>query len=179
MTRSLAALEERVGARWFNGQGSSRQPIGAAPCFAGARAVRDYEQVVGRVKESRDAPLDGLLRITAPTLFGRWHIAPLVSRFLSAFGCPRRALLTNRNLDLVEESLDIAVRIGPLSEPGLIARRVGQVYRVLSASPNYIARCGRPRTPKDLLKHDIVFVSFQPLPMSGVFAAAVESTLRV
>jgi DNA-binding transcriptional LysR family regulator len=137
------------------------------PTQAGRRLAKrarqllgDYEQVLDMAKEDKDAPLYGLLRVTAPSLFGRWHIAPLISSFLNAHAGVRVELvLTNRNLDLVEEGLDIAVRIGPLTESGLIARRVGQVSRVLTASPRYIARCGRPRTPKDLAKHDVVFVS--------------------
>jgi len=114
--------------------------------------------------ENQDAPLNGLLRVTAPSLFGRWHIAPIVSSFLKAHpGVRVELVLTNRNLDLIEGSLDVAVRIGPLTESGLIARRVGKLYRVLFASPDYIARRGRPRTPRDLTKHDIVFVS-DPTP---------------
>ena len=93
-------------------------------------------------------------------MFGRLHIAPVISEFLNAHpGVRVELVLANRNLDLVEEGLDVAVRIGPLTESGLVARRIGQVYRVLSASPDYIATRGRPRTPRDLMKHDIVFVS--------------------
>ena len=162
VTRVLAALEERVGARLV--QRTTRQ---LTPTQAGRRLVTharqllaDYQQAVGRVKESKQAPLHGLLRITAPSLFGRLHIVPLISKFLHAHpGVQVELVLANRNLDLVEEGLDLAVRIGPLTELGLIARRVGQVYAVLSASPDYIARRGRPRTPRDLMKHDIVFVS--------------------
>ena len=73
-------------------------------------------------------------------------------------------MLTNRNLDLIKEGLDLAVRIGPLSEAGFVTRRVGQVRRVLFASPEYLARRGRPRTPKDLLAHEIVFNSHRPSP---------------
>ena len=67
------------------------------------------------------------------------------------------------------EGLDVGVRIGPLSEAGLIARRVGRVYRVISASPDYIARRGRPRTPKELTKHDIVFVNQPRAPLEWRF----------
>lgn len=81
-------------------------------------------------------------------------------RFLTVHpGVRVELVLSNRNVDLVEEGLDLAIRIGPLTESGLIARRVGHVYPVLSASPAYIAHRGRPRTPRDLRKHDIVFVS--------------------
>ena len=69
------------------------------------------------------------------------------------------SVLTNRRLDMIEEGIDVAVRIGPLAEAGLIARRVGHVCRVLTASPDYIKRRGSPRTPRELEKHDIVYVS--------------------
>ena len=162
VTRLLAALEQRVGARLV--QRTTRQ---LTPTQAGRRLaaharqlLADYQQAVGRVKESKEAPLHGLLRITAPSMFGRLHIAPVISEFLNAHpGVRVELVLANRNLDLVEEGLDVAVRIGPLTESGLVARRIGQVYRVLSASPDYIAKRGRPRTPRDLMKHDIVFVS--------------------
>jgi DNA-binding transcriptional LysR family regulator len=111
-----------------------------------------------------------MLRMTAPSLFGRWHIAPLVASFLDAHPHVRvELMLTNRNLDLVEEGIDVAVRIGPLTESGLIARRVGQVRWVLFANPDYVARRGRPRTPRDLVKHDIVYESHRPSPMEWRF----------
>lgn len=166
MTRSLATLEERVGARLVQRTTRKLTPTAAGRRLAAhARQVlADYEQAVSKVKESRKVSLNGLLRITAPTLFGRWHIAPLVSTFLNAHpGVRVELVLTNRHLDLVEEGLDIGIRIGPLTEQGLIARRVGQVHRVLSASPDYIATHGRPRTPRDLTKHEIIFVN-QPTP---------------
>ena len=85
------------------------------------------------------------MRITAPSLFGRLHIAPIILNFLNAHpGVRVELVLANRNLDLVDEGLDVAVRIGPLTEAGLIARRIGQVYLVLSGEP----RLHRPpRTP--------------------------------
>jgi DNA-binding transcriptional LysR family regulator len=159
VTRSLAALEARVGARLL--QRTTRQ---LTPTASGQRLasrarqlLADYDQAVGSVKENRETPLHGLLRITAPALFGRWHIGPLVSSFLDAHpGIRVELVLTNRALDLIEEGLDVAIRIGSLSRAGLVARRVGQVRMVLCASPAYIARRGRPRVPKDLMKHDIV-----------------------
>ena len=132
----------------------------------------DYEQAIDIAEKKRDAPLHGLLRVTAPTLFGRWHIAPLVSSFLNAHAGVRAELvLTNRNLDLVEEGLDVALRIGPIAESGLIVRRVGQVRPVLIASPDYIARRGHPRTPRDLIKHDIVYNSLPRSPLEWRFRA--------
>jgi DNA-binding transcriptional LysR family regulator len=166
ITRSLAALEARVGARLF--QRTSRQltptAVGRRIAARARQLLGEYEQTIGVAEESQDAPLHGLLRVSAPVLFGRWHIAPLVWSFLNAHpGVRAELVLTNRNLSLVEEGLDVAVRIGPLTEQGLIARKVGQVRPVIAASPAYVARRGRPRTPKDLAKHDIVLVS-QPVP---------------
>ena len=165
ITRSLAALEARVGARLFQRTSRRLTPTAAARRLASRarQLLGDYEQTIAAVEENRDAPLHGLLRVTAPSLFGRWHIAPIVSSFLKAHpGVRAELVLTNRNLDLVEQALDVGIRIGRLTESGLMARRVGQVRPLLSASPDYIARRGRPRTPRDLSKHDIVFISDPP-----------------
>ena len=151
MTRSLAALEARVGARLVQRTTRRLMPTAAGRRLASCarQLLADYEQATRTGREEQDAPLDGVLRVTAPSLFGRWHIAPLVSNFLDAHpGVRVELVLTNRNLDLVEEGLDVAVRIGPLTESGLIARRVGQVRWVLFASPDYVARRGRPRDAK-------------------------------
>ena len=175
VTRSLATLEARVGARLV--QRTTRQLTPTEPGRRLASYARqllaDYEQAVGSVKENRETPLQGLLRITAPSLFGRWHIGPLVSSFLDAHpGIRIELVLTNRDLDLIEEGLDVAVRIGPLARAGLIARRVGQVRLVLSASPDYIARRGRPRTPRDLMKHDIVHNRNRPSSVEWRFRSS-------
>ena len=114
-----------------------------------------------------------MLRITAPSLFGRMHVAPLVFDFLDAHpGIRVDLVLTNRDLDMIEDGIDVAVRIGPLERVGLIARRVGHVRRVLSASPEYIASRGRPRAPRDLLKHDIVHNWTRPSPVEWRFRSS-------
>jgi len=89
-------------------------------------------------------------------------------------------VLTNRDLDLVKERLDVAIRVGPLADSGLVARRVGHVRRVLFASPDYLARRGRPRTLRDLIKHEIVFYSDRPTQTIWRFrAAGRERIVRV
>jgi DNA-binding transcriptional LysR family regulator len=96
--------------------------------------------------------------VTAPVQFGRRHVAPIVSSFLDRFPETQIELVLNdRNLDLIEEGLDLAVRIGPLSDSRLKVRRVGEVRRVVVASPNYLARRGTPKTPADLARHDTIF----------------------
>jgi DNA-binding transcriptional LysR family regulator len=99
----------------------------------------------------------GLLRITAPVQFGRRHIAPLVARFLDVHaGVEVELLLGDRNIDLIEEGIDVALRIGPLADSALSARPVGQVRRLWVASPAYLKRRGTPRTPADLLRHEVL-----------------------
>src|SRR5262245_5439634 len=175
VTRSLATLEERIGVRLV--ERTTRQ---LAPTDAGRRLAErarqlsaDYAEAIGREKKHRNAPLQGLLRITAPTLFGRWHVAPLVARFLDTHpGIRIEMVLTNLDLDLIKERLDAAVRLGPRSDSRFIARRVGHVRRVLFASPDYLARRGRPRTPLDLIKHEIVYYSGRSVPMVWRFRVA-------
>jgi len=175
ITRSLAALEARVGARLF--QRTSRQltPTAAARRIAprARQLLEDYQQTIDAAEENQGTLLHGLLRVTAPSLFGRWHIAPLVRSFLKAHpGVRAELVLTNRNIDLIEEAVDVGIRIGRLTESGLIARRVGQVRPVLSASPDYIAQRGRPKTPRDLKNHDIVLISDPPRANEWRFRAS-------
>lgn len=90
--------------------------------------------------------------------FGRRYVAPLVMAFLKKFSDTQVELvLHDRHLDLIEEALDVAIRIGPLSDSSLLVRRVGEVRRVLVASPAYLARRGTPATPADLAGHDTIF----------------------
>jgi DNA-binding transcriptional LysR family regulator len=154
VTRALAALEDRIGVRLVD-----RTTRRLAPTEAGralydkARTlVADYEAATAGAP---DAPVRGLLRITAPVQFGRRHIAPIVARFLDAHeGVEVELLLNDRNIDLIEEGIDVALRIGALADSTLSARPVGQVRRLWVASPAYLARRGAPRTPGDLVRHE-------------------------
>ena len=147
VTRALASLEDRIGVRLID-----RTTRRLAPSEAGralydkARTlVADYEAATAGAP---DAPVRGLLRITAPVQFGRRHIAPIVARFLDAHaGVEVELLLGDRNIDLIDEGVDVALRIGPLADSGLTARLVGQVRRLWVASPAYLKRRGTPRTP--------------------------------
>jgi DNA-binding transcriptional LysR family regulator len=156
VTRALAALEDRIGVRLVD-----RTTRRLAPTEAGralydkARTlVADYEAATAGAP---DAPVRGLLRITAPVQFGRRHIAPVVSRFLDAHdGVEAELLLNDRNIDLIEEGVDVALRIGPLADSGLTVRPVGHVRRLWVASPAYLKRRGTPRAPGDLARHEAV-----------------------
>lgn len=155
-TRALASLEARAGTRLVE-----RTTRRLAPTPAGlelaerARAVlTGYEAAISGAE--RDA-VRGPVRITAPVLFGRKHVAPVVSGFLDAYPETQVELvLADRNLDLVEEGIDVALRIGRLAESRLVTRRVGQVRQIVVASPDYLAARGTPRDPADLGAHDTI-----------------------
>ena len=106
----------------------------------------------------------GELAVTAPVVFGRLHVLPVVVEFLTA--SPRvtaRMLLVDRVVDLIEEGLDIAVRIGSLPDSSLVATRLGAIRSVACASPIYLAKRGTPATPQELAGHDcITFNTLQP-----------------
>lgn len=159
ITRTIAALEQRVGARLLE-----RTTRRLAATEAG-RALADRARgLLDLYAEAMQAPVEaalrGTLRITAPVVFGRRHVTPCVLAFQVTHPDLRVELkLADRNLDLVEEGLDVAVRIGSLADSGLHARRVGAVRRVLVASPDYLAAHGTPMTPTDLAQHATI-VSF-------------------
>jgi DNA-binding transcriptional LysR family regulator len=156
VTRALASLEDRVGLRLID-----RTTRRLASTEAGralydkARALMaDYELATAAASS---APVRGLLRLTAPVQFGRRHIAPIVARFLDAEPDVEIELLLNdRNVDLIEEGIDVALRIGPLADSSLSARPVGHVRRLWVASPDYLRRRGTPRTPADLAHHEAI-----------------------
>ncbi|WP_207485102.1 LysR family transcriptional regulator [Arenibaculum pallidiluteum] len=156
VTRGLAALERRVGLRLVERTTRRLAPTEAGRELAdqGRRLASEYE---GAISAASSAPLRGLLRITAPLAFGRRHVTAAVASFLDLHpGIDVELNLHDRNLDLIEERLHIAVRIGRLSDSGLVARRVGSVRRVVVAAPDYLARRGSPQAPEDLLGHDTI-----------------------
>ncbi len=157
VTRALGALEDRIGLRLFERTTRRLAPTEAGRLLAERARILLIEYETALMGASQ-APVRGLLRITAPVQFGRRYVAPVVSAFLNDYSDVRIELtLNDRNLDLIEEGLDLAVRIGGLPDSTLIARQVGHVRRVAVASPRYIAARGTPRVPADLAKHDTIF----------------------
>ena len=157
VTRALSALEDRTGTRLVDRTTRRLAPTEAGNTLAErARTLLiNYGEVLAGTPHT---PVRGVLRVTAPVQFGRRHVAPIVSTFLNEYPDVRVELsLNDRNLDLIEEGLDLAVRIGPLSDSRLIVRHVGTVRRVVVASPAYLARRGVPLAPRDLAAHDTIF----------------------
>lgn len=157
VTRALAALEDRAGLRLVERTTRRLAPTEAGLRLAemARRVLADYDDAL---REEDGAPLRGKLRVTAPHVFGRRHVTPAIIAFLDQHPHLQVELVFNdRNLDLIEHGIDLAVRIGPLADTGMMARRVGEVRRVLVASPAYLAARGAPASPRDLEQHDVIF----------------------
>jgi DNA-binding transcriptional LysR family regulator len=158
MTRAVAELEARLGVRLLTRTTRAVALTEAGRQFlAGAqRVLADLDEIERAAAGEGTAPR-GELRVTAPILFGRLHVLPIVLEFLRRFADVSVALsLLDRPVDLVEEGLDLAVRIGALAESSAVATRVGAVRRIAVASPDYLAQRGTPRAPADLGAHAIV-----------------------
>src|SRR5262249_60505006 len=147
VTRAVGELETRLGVRLLNRTTRAVSLTEAGEGFvAGARGVLADLEEIERAAAGEGAAPRGELRVTEPILFGRLHVLPIVTEFLGRFAAVSVALsLIDRLVDLVEEGLDVAVRIGPLAESSAGAIRGGAVRRIVGASPPYIAK---HRTPQ-------------------------------
>jgi DNA-binding transcriptional LysR family regulator len=182
ITRALGSLEERLGVRLVERTTRRLAPTeeGRRLADQARRLLADYEEVLRQ--SSGSGALRGTLRVTAPLVFGRRHVAPVLTSFLDAHPALRADLVLNdRNVDLIEEGLDVGVRIGRLADSALVTRRVGAVRRVLVASPDYVARCGAPQAPHDLAGHDVIYVASRPIPPEWRFGGdgAPDETIRL
>jgi DNA-binding transcriptional LysR family regulator len=161
VTRAIAALEERIGTRLLH-----RTTRIVRLTEAGARFLADCKRILGEIEEAEasaagsHAALRGQLGVTAPVMFGRMFVAPVLFDFLALH--PRvsaRTLLVDRIVDMLDEGLDVAVRIAHLPDSSLTAVRVGSVRRVVCASPGYLAARGAPAAPADLAQLDTISFS--------------------
>lgn len=156
VSRRLAGLEARLGVRLINRTTRSLHLTddGARYYEACARVLADIEEADAAVAAGRVEPR-GVLRVALPASFGHQHIAPLVPRFAERYPKIQLALsLSDRNVNLIEEGFDLAVRIAHLEDSSLTARKLAPNRRVVCASPSYLERHGTPRTPDELLHHN-------------------------
>jgi DNA-binding transcriptional LysR family regulator len=133
---------------------------------AAAKGILEQVEEAERTAAGEYSAPRGELHVTAPEVFGRRHVLPVALEFLADNPeITLRLFLADREINLVEEHIDVAIRIGHLEDSGLIATRVGAVERVICASPAYLARRGTPQTPEDLKEHDgITFRGFPIAP---------------
>ncbi|WP_458759670.1 LysR family transcriptional regulator [Afipia sp. TerB] len=158
VTRMVAALEDKVGARLL--QRTTRSvtltDVGTRYLERARRILADIEEAEASTRAERTEP-SGRLVISAPLVFGRLHVRPLVTAYLDRYPDVSAELrLSDRMLNLVEDGVDIAVRVGELADSTLVARHIGDMRRLAVASPDYLKRRGVPQTPLDLAGHDLI-----------------------
>lgn len=161
VTRLIAALEERLGARLL--QRTTRSvtltDVGERYLVQARRILAEVDEAEAAATADRLAP-SGHLIVSAPLMFGRLHVNPLMSEYLRRYPEVTGELrLSDRPINLVEEGVDLAVRIGHLPDSSVVARAVGDMDRVVVAAPDYLARRGTPTAPEDLAAHDIIHCS--------------------
>jgi DNA-binding transcriptional LysR family regulator len=155
VTRAVASLEDRLATRLFN-----RTTRAVALTDAGSRHLELCRRLLADVEELESAAASdriepqGLLTVTAPVVFGRLHVLPIVLAFLRAFPAVTvRLLLLDRVVSLVDEGVDLGIRLAPLPDSSLRAITAGAVRHALYASPDYLARHGVPTSPAQLAGH--------------------------
>ncbi len=127
---------------------------------AAARQVLDTLGEAERTAAGEYTAPRGSLTVTAPILFGRLHVVPVLLEFLRAYPDVEVGLvLADRMVDFIDEHIDVAVRIGTLPDSLMVATRLGAIGQVICASPDYLARMGRPTRPEDLLTHDCITIA--------------------
>ncbi len=158
VSRHVQELETHLGARLLHRttRKVSLTEAGQVYYERSAHLLADLVAADSEVGELHTRPR-GILRVNGPVVFGVRHLAPMVADYMRAFPEVQIELtLNDRVVDLVEEGLDMAVRIGTLADSSLIARRLAPCRLVVVASPDYLARRGTPREPADLARHDCI-----------------------
>lgn len=155
VSRQVAELEGNLGVRLFHRTTRSLTLTeeGRGYVEQVARILAEIEEANLSVSATRAAPR-GRLRVSAPMSFGILHLAPAIPLFLAR--CPEVELdlnLNDRYVDLIDEGLDLSIRVGRLAESSLVARKLADNRMVLCASPDYLARHGTPQSPADLAQH--------------------------
>ncbi len=158
VSRKITQLEERLGVRLLQRttRTLSLTDTGSAYYNQCSRIISDVEEANIAVTEMQSKP-KGLLRLTAPMLFGAEVLSDLVSEFLQ--NNPEiqlEIMLTDQPLDLIQEGIDVAFRVGQLADSSLIARSLGNVKTITCASPAYIDKHGSPAHPSELHQHTIL-----------------------
>jgi DNA-binding transcriptional LysR family regulator len=156
VSKQIGRLEDRLGARLLNRttRRQSLTEVGAAFYQRCSRILADVSEAEQSVVDLQGVPR-GTLRVNLPVAFGRLRVMPLVPKFLAANPELRIELTFNdRIVDLVEEGVDLAIRVGELSESSLIARRLAPNRRVVCGAPGYFERAGTPERPADLIRHN-------------------------
>jgi DNA-binding transcriptional LysR family regulator len=158
VSKTIAQLEERLGVALV-----LRSTRGLAPTPAGARFAERARRAIAEADAAeqsargRGGPLEGMLRVSAPSTFASLHLVPGLGGFMAAHpGLGVELLLDDRVIDLVEAGVDLSLRMGDLPDPALPARRLGSSARLVIGAPAYFERAGTPESPAELARHAVV-----------------------
>jgi DNA-binding transcriptional LysR family regulator len=160
VSRKISELETYLKIRLLNRSTRRLELTDAGRSYltASKRILEELGEAERAATGEYSAP-KGDLVITAPTVFGRLYLLPVVTEFLKAYpDIDVRLMLTDRVVNLMEEHIDLAVRIGALADSSLLAARVGFIRQVVCGSPVYFAERGIPKSPKELSKHDCISI---------------------
>jgi DNA-binding transcriptional LysR family regulator len=176
VTRAVALLEKRLGVRLL-----TRTTRQVRTTDAGARYLEDARRILLETDEADEAAAGinavprGHLAVTAPVLFGKIYVIPVIAAYQATYPeTTVSALFIDRVVNLVEEGLDVGIRIGQLPDSSLRAIRVGNVRRVVCASPAYLSKHGSPESPGDLARHPIIAATSMSPGSEWVFAQGKE-----
>ena len=164
VSKLITRLETRLGVRLL--QRTTRAlhltTEGEAFYAAARRIVSEIETIEDQITGQRDTP-HGLLRVTTSLAFSTHQLAPVILEFMARHPLVELELLpTDRVVDMVEEGVDIAIRIGRLADTSFMARKIGEDKRLICAAPAYLARHGTPRRPEDLARHNCIVSRERP-----------------
>jgi DNA-binding transcriptional LysR family regulator len=179
VVRALAALEGTLGVRLINRttRRSSLTDEGREYYERCKRVLADVEAAEAALSARRGEP-KGRLRVTAPVMYGRMRVAPVVSEFIAKYReMEVELLLLDRIVDLVEEGVDVGLRIGHLPESSLVALPIGETRRIVCAAPGYLKRAGTPKRPADLAPHRCII--FSGLSPGNEWSFACKRTVHV
>lgn len=171
VSKAVTRLEEKLGARLLNRttRRLSLTEAGSELYRRSVRALTEIENAEHEVARFQTEPR-GTLRVSAPMSFSILHLGPAVQKFLERFpGVSVELSLDDRQVDLVEEGFDVAIRIGKLQDSNLVARKIAPCRQLLCAAPAYLARRGTPEMPEDLLEHDCILYSLTSTPREWRF----------
>jgi DNA-binding transcriptional LysR family regulator len=175
VSRKVAELEAYLNATLLirSAKGLELTPAGRSYVSA-AKAILEQVTEAERAAAGEYTEPKGDLVVTAPIMFGRLHVLPVVTRFLAAYPDVSVGLvMTDRVAHFLDDQVDVALRIGPLPDSSLIATRLGSVRHVICASPDYLAANGIPSTPDDLARHSVI--SFQSVSVLSSWDFESES----
>ncbi len=181
VTRAIAGLEDFIGARLL-----TRTTRAVKLTDVGRRYVDDCRQILSAIEDAEAAAAGsyakptGVITITASVLFGQIYVVPIVTEFLDAYPeVTGRLLFLDRVTNLVDEGIDVAIRIGHLPDSSQAAIKVGSVRRVICGAPAYFERHGAPAAPADLARHRIIAATSAWTSLDWRFGQQSKTAIQV